>query len=310
MSAAPVGVIYEAHAASLVPQRDARGHKGTFGRVSVVAGSLDYAGAALMSGAAALRAGAGLVTLFVPASLQPYILGRVPELITRGLPESGPGEIDARAAAEVLAESTAEALLVGPGLQPDRGTMRFLKSLLAAEGPPVVIDAGALEALSGMPGWSERVARRCVLTPHPGELRRLGREAGSSDEERASAAMDAAATWGQVVVLKGAGSIVAHPEGRAVRAPFSIPALGSAGTGDVLAGIVAALAGQGLTPFDAAVLGVYLHARAGERVSERLGDAGLMATDLLPEIPRARRTLRDHAQGGRLGFEAPSGDAR
>lgn len=310
MNAAPVGVIDEALAASLVPQRDARGHKGTFGRVSVVAGSLDYAGAALMSGAAALRAGAGLVTLFVPASVQPHILGRVPELITRGLPESGRGAVDAPAAAAMVVEHAAEALLVGPGLQPGRGTTRLLKGLLAAEGPSTIIDAGALDALSGIPGWSERVVRRCVLTPHPGELRRLGRVAGSTDEERATAAVDAATAWGQVVVLKGAGSIVAHPDGRAVRASFSVPALGSAGTGDVLAGIVAGLVGQGLTPFDAAVLGVYLHARAGEHVSDRLGDAGLMATDLLPEIPRVRRHLRDGAQGGRLGFETRSGDTR
>ena len=132
-----------------------------------------------------------------------------------------------------------------------------------------------------------------MLTPHPGELRRLGREAGTSDEDRLRSATEAAAAWQQVVVLKGAGSVIADPAGRTVLSPFVLPALGTAGSGDVLAGVIASLLGQGLPPFEAAALGVYLHARAGELASERLGDAGLMATDLLEHIPRARRQLRD-----------------
>lgn len=309
MTAAGTLVLDEALAARLLPERDPRGHKGTFGRVVVVAGSLDYAGAALMSGAAAVRAGSGLVTLCLPASLQPHIAGRVPELITRGLPELEPGEVDAPEAAMMVSELGHDALLLGPGLRPGRGSTRLVQALLATEGSPAVVDAGALEALSGLPGWPTRTLRPCVLTPHPGELRRLGLEPGEDDESRRSAALEAAGAWAQVVVLKGAGTVIADPDGRVVVAPFEVPALGSGGTGDVLAGVIASLLGQGLAAFDAAALGVYLHARAGEHVSEALGDAGLMATDLLPALPRVRRhlsRLRDREGASPLGFEAPS----
>jgi NAD(P)H-hydrate epimerase len=308
----PVSALDEHRAAALVPERDPHGHKGMFGRVSVVAGSLDYAGAALMAGAAALRAGAGLVTLFVPASLQPYIVGRVPELITRALPETAPGEIDGRAAAECVSELEHDALLIGPGLRPGAGTTAVVKRLLATAGAPAVIDAGALEALSRVPRWWARVARECVLTPHAGEMGRLGVEPGSDAEGRRAAAALAAGRWGQVVLLKGAGTVVASPGGALTEASFVVPALASAGTGDVLAGIIASLVAQGLAPEAAAILGVYLHGRAGEHVSERFGDAGLMATDLLAEIPRIRRHLRDVRErdgGSPLGFGAPPSPA-
>jgi NAD(P)H-hydrate epimerase len=280
-------------AASLLPSRDPRGHKGTFGRLLVVAGSLDYAGAALMSGAAALRAGSGLVTLCLPASLQPVLAGRVPELITRPLPEVSPGEIAAADAASLILETPHDALLIGPGLRPGSGTMGLVQRLLAADGPPAVVDAGALEALSHLPGWSARVHRPCVFTPHPGELQRLGRSPGSDDAARLRAAREAATAWDLVVVLKGARTVVAHPSGAASVSPFVLPVLATAGSGDVLGGIIASLLGQGLGPYEAASLGVYLHGRAADRLVHDLGDAGLMATDLLVEIPRARRELRD-----------------
>jgi hydroxyethylthiazole kinase-like uncharacterized protein yjeF len=293
VSAPGVTPIDAALAAQLLPSRDPRGHKGTFGRVVVVAGSLDYAGAALMSGAAALRAGSGLVTLCLPASLQPHLAGRVPELITRGLPERTPGEVDPGAAADLILETAQDALLVGPGLVPGPGITGLVMRLLAADGPPAVVDAGALDALARVPGWSARVRRPCILTPHPGELQRLGHRSGPEDAERLDAARTCAAAWGQVVVLKGAHTVVAAPTGEAWRAPFLLPALGTAGSGDVLAGVIASLVGQGLAPDSAATLGVHLHGRAAERLAEALGDAGLMATDLLAELPRARRELRD-----------------
>jgi NAD(P)H-hydrate epimerase len=304
------GQLDEAAAAALLPERDPRGHKGTFGRVVAVAGSLDYAGAALMAGAAALRAGSGLVTLCLPSSLQPLLAGRVPELITHGLPETAPFEVDASEAVAEVAALPADALLLGPGLRPGRDTTRLTTGLLALEGPPTVVDAGALEALSRVPGWWTRLARPAVLTPHPGELARLGRAVSDDDDERQATAGEAAAAWGCVVVLKGAHTVIADPDGPVLMAPFELPALGSAGSGDVLAGVIASLVGQGLQPFAAAALGTYLHARAGEDVSSHLGDAGLMATDLLPAIPRARRQLalaRARAGGGRLGFDAPRG---
>lgn len=305
---APEPTLDEATAASLLPERDPRGHKGTFGRLAVVAGSLDYAGAALMAGAAALRAGCGLVTLHVPASLQPVIAGRIPELITSALPESAPGEVDGPEAAAQVRDSGHDALLIGPGLRPGRGTSRMVLSLLGEGESPAVVDAGALGALATTASWPDRIGRRCVLTPHPGEFRALGPDVGPEDEARLVAARDAAVAWSQVVVLKGARTVLAAPDGRLLVAPFQLPALASAGSGDVLAGIIASLLAQGLETFEAASLGVYLHGRAGVHVSEILGDAGLMATDLLGEIPRVRRHLRsvqERLAGSRLGFEAP-----
>jgi len=303
-------LIDEAVAADLLPERDPRGHKGTFGRVVALAGSLDYAGAALMAGAAALRAGSGLVTLCLPASLQPLIAGRVPELITHGLAETSPFEVDPVAAVASVGELPHDALLLGPGLRPTRSTTRLTASLLGADGAAAVVDAGALAVLARMPGWWDRLGRPVVVTPHPGEFVRLGREATDSDQERRAAALEAARAWGVTVVLKGANTVIAAPDGRDLTASFEVPALGTGGSGDVLAGVIASLIGQGLQPFEAAALGVYLHARAGEDLSSTLGDAGLMATDLLPALPRVRRHLsaaRDRARGGRLGFDAPGG---
>ena len=196
----------EARAAALLPERDARGHKGTFGRLVVVAGSLDYAGAALMAGSAALRAGCGLVTLCLPGSLQPLLAGRVPELITRGLPEDEPGQMRGEEAAEAVLEQPHEALVLGPGLRPGPGTDALVETILATGGCPAVVDAGALDALAARPGWPASVRRACVLTPHPGELRRLGREPGSTDDERAQVAFEAAAS--------GARSSCSREQGR------------------------------------------------------------------------------------------------
>ena len=298
----------DAFAAALLPERDARGHKGTFGRVSVVAGSLDYAGAALMAASATLRAGAGLVTLYLPGSLQPILAGRVPELITRAMPEASPGVVDGSRAAAMIGEEAHDALLVGPGLRPGRGTTHLVDRLLASPGPPSVVDAGALDALARLPGWPERVRRSCVLTPHPGEFGRLGRAAGDTDAERRDAALEAAERWQQIVVLKGAGTIIAAPDGRVQVAPFALPALATAGSGDVLAGVITSFLAQGLQAYEAAMLGVYVHGAAGEMLSHRLGDAGMLATDLLPELPRVRRALaqvRQRSRSPRLGFDAP-----
>jgi NAD(P)H-hydrate epimerase len=289
---APVLELDAASAAALLPSRDPAGHKGTFGRVAVVAGSLDYAGAAPLAGSAALRGGAGLATLFVPASVQPVIAGRVPELITRPLPEVAPGEADPLAAAAVVRAEPHDAMVLGPGMVPHRSTVRLVSALLAAAGAPAVVDAGALAALATTPSWWRRVVRPCVLTPHPGEFGRLVGTQPVGDDERLDAATAAAAHWGQVVVLKGARTVIAAPApGIARRSSFALPLLASAGTGDVLAGLIGALLGQGLAPADAAALGVHLHATAGAVLAERLGDAGLLAGDLLAELPRARAAL-------------------
>jgi ADP-dependent NAD(P)H-hydrate dehydratase / NAD(P)H-hydrate epimerase len=303
--------------APFLPDRPADGHKGTFGHVLAVAGSLDWTGAALLCGTAALRTGAGLVTLAVPASLQAILAGRVPELMTMGLPETEAFMVDATRAADAIARRPHTALVLGPGLLSGPASTDLVMRLLegagepAGEGtggadavpPPAVIDATALAALATVEEWWERRVRLCVLTPHPGEFARLdGSAVGPSDEARRERARAAAARWGAVVVLKGARTVVAAPDGRVAWASFANPALGTGGTGDVLAGVIASLLGQGVPTWEAACLGVYLHGTAGERVRERLGDAGLLASDLLVELALTRRDLARRGGERRIGF--------
>jgi NAD(P)H-hydrate epimerase len=308
--------------ASLIPERPARGHKGTFGKLLVIAGSLDYAGAALLVCRAAGRSGAGLVTLAVPESLQPLFAAKIVEATTMALPEDDVEEVEPEDALARIMDHEHDALVVGPGLRPGLATADLIGALLAVEDeagpPPAVVDAEALRSLAVRDGWWERVHRACVLTPHAGEFGRLraasGIEPGADgdlaidDTAREAAARDAAARWSQVVVLKGAYTVVASPDGRAARAPFENPALASGGTGDVLAGTIGALLAQGLGAYDAARLGVYLHGAAGDVVRDRLGDAGLLAGDLPIEIALARKRLaalvQRRARPARLGFGA------
>ena len=303
----------------MLPERGRRSHKGTHGTLLCLCGSLDYAGAALLAVSAAARAGAGLVVLAVPASLQPLFAGRVAEAVTVGLPEDGT-DADVDAAARALAGRDAEAILCGPGWRESEGNARLLALLLrpAAEPDaardrapaPMVLDGGALNLLARAGEWWPGVARRCVLTPHPGEFGRLTGEPVSDDDvDRRRRAVAAAAEFGQVVVLKGARTVVAAPDGRAAVAPFENPALATAGTGDVLAGVIGGLLAQGVAPFEAACLGVYLHGAAAARLSERLGDAGLIASDLPPEIPLVRHALaRLRSQPStRVGFASRAG---
>lgn len=312
-----VSLLDDATAASLLPARPADAHKGTFGRVVVVAGSLDYAGAALLVAGAAARAGAGLVTLAVPASLQPVVAGRILEITTRGLAETATGEIDATRALAELVDVAHDALIVGPGLAPLASTGDLVRGLLSTDqagSGPVVVDAEALNALAREPGWATAVRRPAIVTPHPGEFARLCHadpalarwaEPAADDHERAAAARAAASAWGVVVVLKGARTVVASPDGPVTRAPFANPALGTAGSGDVLAGVIGALLAQGSSTWDAARLGVYLHGMAGEAARDALGDAGVVAPDLLLQLPLAWRRLAALRRGrGRLGFAA------
>jgi len=291
--------------APLVPARDPDGHKGTFGTIVCICGSLDYAGAALLSGTAAARAGAGLVALAVPASLQRVLAGRVPDLVTLGLPEKDDGsDIDAMGAGHALKPRAPDALVFGSGLRESDGYAELLAGLLAREGPPMVVDGGGLNLLSRAGEWWHSVRRALVLTPHPGEFARIaGRAAGDSDDARRASALDAAARFAAVVVLKGARTVVAAPDGSSAVAAFANAALATAGTGDVLAGTIGALLAQGLAPFDAARLGVYLHGRAGELVSQRVGDAGLLASDLTSLLPVARRELVDRLSAKTVGFQ-------
>ena len=308
--------------ARLIPERAVRGHKGSFGKLLVIAGSLDYAGAALLVCRSAGRSGVGLVTLAVPESLQPLFAAKVVEATTMALPEDDVEEIDPEPAMARILDHEHDAIVVGPGLRPGLATTELVRSLLpvatGTDSAPLVLDAEALRSMATMDGWWEGERRAAVLTPHAGEFARL--RAGSADspppdgdletddEARLAAALDAAARWGSVVVLKGARTVIAAPDGEAAIAPFENPALATGGTGDVLAGAIGALLAQGLEPFAAARLGVYLHGLSGDAGRDRFGDAGLLASDLPDGIALARKRLVALAERrkvtNRLGFAA------
>jgi NAD(P)H-hydrate epimerase len=307
-------------AALLLPSRPARGHKGTFGKLLVIAGSLDYAGAALLVCRAAGRTGVGLVTLAVPESLQPLFAAKVVEATTMALPEDDVEEVDPEPALARILDHEHDAIVLGPGLRPGLATTELVRQLLGAAGEEspaaIVLDAEALRSMATLGDWWSGASRPAVLTPHPGEFARLRAGAGvdpaadgdlvGDDAARSAAASEASRAWGRVVVLKGARTVIADPAGTRSVAPFENPALATGGTGDVLAGIIGALLAQGLAPAEAARLGVYLHGMAGEAVRDRLGDAGLLASDLPDAIPGARKRLAAIAErmrpGKRLGF--------
>ena len=308
--------------AGLIPPRPARGHKGSFGKLLVIAGSLDYAGAALLVCRAAGRAGAGLVTLAVPESLQPLFAAKVIEATTMALPEDDLEEVDPEPALARILDHEHDAIVVGPGLRPGLTTAELVRLLLPASGDtdpaPILFDAEALRSLATMDHWWEGDRRPAVLTPHAGEFARLRAGSGHSedldgnlvddDTARLAAAVSASAEWGSVVVLKGARTIIAAPDGTASIAPFENPALATGGTGDVLAGAIGSLLAQGMDPYAAACLGVYLHGLAGDGVRERFGDAGLLASDLPEGLAVARKRLAALAErravSKRLGFVA------
>jgi len=311
----PLEVATAAEVARLLPERPPDAHKGTFGKALIVAGSVNYVGAPCLAAEGAYRVGAGLVTLAVPGPIHPVVAAKVTEATYLVLPHDL--GVLAPAGVSLLAERVEEydALLLGPGLGREEATGEFVADLVAgrvaqahrpigfgvtreAAGklfrlPPLVLDADALNVLAERPNWWEHVPSGSVLTPHPGEMARLlGCEVQAVNADRLGVAREAAARWGCVVALKGAYTVVASPDGRATVIPFANPALATAGTGDVLAGAIVGLMAQGLGPYDAAVCGAYLHAAAGELVSARLGAAGMLASDLLPALPRVMRRLR------------------
>ena len=294
----PLELITPGWARSVLPQRTLDAHKGTFGRALVVAGSRNYIGAAYLACAAAARVGAGLVTLATPQSLQTAVASRLAEATYLPLEEVEYGVVTSQAAPLVQEElASCQAVLVGCGMGQAPSTTEFIHRLLLAEKdlPPAVIDADGLNNLAAVDQWWERLTTPAILTPHPGEMSRLTGQATSEIQaDRIGIALKYAAEWSKIVVLKGAYTVIASPEGRARLSPFANPGLASAGTGDVLAGAIAGLLAQGLPLLDAAALGVYLHGAAGEEVRDDLGATGMVASDLLPVLPRV---IKDLASG-------------
>lgn len=299
----------------LLPRRPRQGHKGTFGRVLVVGGSVNFPGAPGLAARAAYRVGAGLVTLATPAPVQPLVAPSLPEATWLLLPHQM--GVIAEGAAEVLAQEMGktEAVVFGPGFGQDEATKAFVENVFGARLPvaggrigflhrgatpqgqavsfsPSVVDADGLKLLGGLAEWPSRLPPGSVLTPHPGEMALLtGMSTEAIQADRIGIGLRFAAQWGCVVVLKGAFTVVAVG-GRANVMPFATTALAHAGTGDVLAGAIAGLMAQGLDPFAAATAGAYLHGRAGELAGLRSGsERSVLAGEVADSLPRALAAL-------------------
>jgi ADP-dependent NAD(P)H-hydrate dehydratase / NAD(P)H-hydrate epimerase len=292
-----------------LPRRAQSSTKFTSGHVLIVGGSRGLTGAPRMAAHAAMRAGAGYVTAFVPASQQPILAtAGPPELMTRVLPEDRDGGLIADGVQSVLdAAERGGALALGPGLGRSDGAVEFARELARRAELALVLDADGLNAHAGLLGELSARSASTVLTPHAGELGRL-LEVGSEEIERERLRhVRAAATQARaVVVLKGDDTLIAEPSGRVAVSPGATPALATAGTGDVLSGVIAALLAAGLDPFTAAAAGVSLHAQAGREAARRQGAAeGVVASDVIAALPASRGgpggDRRDRADGEERG---------
>jgi ADP-dependent NAD(P)H-hydrate dehydratase / NAD(P)H-hydrate epimerase len=280
-------------ARQLLPARPVTGHKGTFGHLLVVAGSPGKSGAAAMTAEGGLRAGAGLVTAACPASIREVLAVKLTEVMTVPLPDSA-GLLGPEALApieELWLDKKAMAL--GPGLGMSEGLCELIRSLVRSCPIPLVLDADGLNAIASDPSiLLERRGPSAILTPHPGEMARLGGgTVAQVEDDRVGTARAFARQYQVVLVLKGARTVTAFPDGRVRINSTGHPGMASGGTGDVLTGVIGGLLAQGLAPEEAATLGVFLHGLAGDRLRIRLGEAGMLATDLLRELPAARNQL-------------------
>ncbi|NLA26860.1 MAG: NAD(P)H-hydrate dehydratase, partial [Firmicutes bacterium] len=279
----------------LLPPRPQASHKGSFGRVLIIAGSPGMSGAAVLAAGAALRGGAGLVYLAAPATVCPALEAQLPEAITLSLPEFSPGVAE-QAAAKLLLEKAAScsALAMGPGLAPVRETAALLGELIRHCPLPLVIDAGALGALVQLPEEGRKEILRAaqqppLLTPHPGEMALLtGLGIDEVQRSRPELALRFAREWDSIIVLKGAQTVIASPAGELCFNPTGGPALATAGTGDLLTGLIVSLIAQGMQSFDAAAAAAFIHGLAGDLLPK---GRGTLAGEVLAAFPAAFQHL-------------------
>lgn len=318
----PVSLVDADLVLDLLPKREVNSHKGTYGRALIVAGSINYTGAAGLAAQAAYRIGAGLVTVGAPHPVAAALAAQISEPTWLLLPHDL--GVPSEAAAPIIRAEydKVDALLFGPGWGQEDTTRELLLKLLektvetgrrkrgigflsAGEAdksqdkpgnnafPPLVLDADALNLLSSIDNWWTRVPANTIITPHPGEMARLiGKEIADVQADRLHLVQTKAAEWNVILLLKGAHTVVAAPDGRTAILPFKTDALAKAGTGDVLAGMIAGLLAQGLAPYDAAVASAYLHGLAGQLAAEWLGSSrSVMASDVINAIPEALGTI-------------------
>ena len=296
----PTELIDEEMVAALLPLRKADSNKGDYGRALIVSGSTGMTGSGCLCAMAALRSGAGLVYAAVPKSLAGIYGACVTEPIILPLEDGGTGVLVKECSEQVLASIVKmDVAAIGPGLTSSAAIRQVVEQVIENSSTPLIIDADALNAISGNASVLNKLKANGVITPHPGEMARLtGLSIDEIQRDRIGAASSFAREYGVATVLKGSRTVVALPDGRIYINPTGNAGMATAGTGDVLTGMIAGIAAQGVPVYDAAVAGVYLHGLAGDRAAEIVGMHGMVASDMLPRIPEAisqlsRRTYLD-----------------
>lgn len=274
----------------ILPKRTSQAHKGDFGKILVIAGSRGMTGAAILAGEAALLSGAGLVTVATPLSEQPIVAAKItPAAMTYGLPSTLAGTLSEKAEEEILKLcSLHDVVAIGPGLSQNAKTQALLKKVIPQISQPLVMDADALNAFQADLGALKKRSQITILTPHPGEFSRLiNQPIPTIEQDALRLASDFCQDKNAVtLVLKVAPSLVVDSKNYYINTTGN-PGMATAGSGDVLTGMIAALLGQKLSPFAAASLGVYLHGLAGDQAAEKKGMISMIASDILFEIPAA-----------------------
>jgi len=278
-----------ADVAGILDPRQTDTHKGSYGRVVIVAGSPGMAGAAALAARAALRGGAGLVTVAAPDSVFSIIAAQVVEALVQPLASNAHGGFAAAAQAGLMElAATADVLAVGPGIGTSPETAELIRALVTASSVPVVLDADGLNAFVGDFEELQKVGPPCIITPHPGEAARLlGITTAEVQNDRVGAARDLAARSGAIAILKGYRSLIASANGAIAVNPTGNPGMATGGSGDVLTGLIAAFVGQGVEPVTAARAGAFYHGEAGDRAAELMGEVSLIASDIIDMLPEA-----------------------
>lgn len=290
-----VSLLTREQVATHLPQRRRSAHKGSVGHVGIIAGAIGKTGAAALAAKAAARVGAGLVTIATPTSVQPTVASLLLEAMTVPMPETATQALSAAGVDALLAfAATRTAVAIGPGIGQDPDTADAVRRFLSSVTVPCVVDADALNAAAADPSLWARCTAPMIVTPHPGEMARLCGLARGSDvtRDRLGLARRVAKDYGVIVVLKGARTIIANPDGQAAINPTGNPGMATGGTGDVLTGTIAGLLAQGLSPWDAACTGTYLHGLAGDLAAQAIGAIGLIAGDVIEQLPHAYTSLR------------------
>jgi len=277
----------------LLPNRRPDTHKGDYGHVFVIAGSAGMTGAAALASTGALLSGSGLVTLGIPKSLNPIMEAKLTEVMTKPLPETDDQTLSEGAFSKIIkfAEKV-NCVAIGPGLSRNSSTEKLVKELVVSLDKPMVLDADGINALEGNARILSSAKAPIVVTPHPGEMARLvslSREAIVKAKEKV--AKNFASKYNVVCVLKGHRTVVAGPKGKTYVNLTGNPGMASGGAGDVLIGMIASFIGQGIKPFDAARLGVFLHGLAGDLAAKEKGEASLIASDILEKLPEAIKKM-------------------